>query len=61
MKEKTKKILQYLSWGLIALGTICLIVLGATAEEISGGVILIDGVIIAMSSAVAYIIGKIKS
>lgn len=59
MTEKTKKICKIISWALIGVGTIGAIVLGATTEEITGGVILIDGVIIAVAEAIKYFIGKI--
>lgn len=58
MTENTKKILKYVSWGLIAVGTIGAIILGATTQEISAGVVLVDGVIIAVAEAVKYFISK---
>lgn len=58
MNEKTKKILKYVSWGLIALGSIGAIILGATTEEISAGVLLIDGVVIAVAEAIKYFITR---
>lgn len=58
MTDKTKKIIKYVSWGLIALGTIGAIILGATTEEISAGVVLVDGVIIAVAEAIKYFISR---
>jgi len=59
MSEKTQKILKYVSWGLIAVGAAGAIILGATTEEINGGVVLIGGVITAIGVAVKYFIDKI--
>lgn len=58
MTDKTKKIIKYISWGLIAVGTIGAIILGATTEEISAGVVLVDGVIIAVAEAIKYFISR---
>lgn len=60
MTDKTKKILKIVSWSLIGLGTIGAIVLGATTQEISAGVVLVDGVIIAVAEAIKFFIEKVN-
>lgn len=61
MKEWFKENwVRLLGWGLVVIGAVILIVTGVKAETVSNGVILVDGIIIAIGTLIAFISGTLK-
>lgn len=54
------KIVKIVSWIVLAIASVVLIIGGANAEAISGGVALVAGIVTAVSALVAFICGQIN-
>jgi len=55
-----KKIVKLVAWVLLACCSVVLIMGGANVEQISGGVVLVAGIVTAVSALVAFIAEKLK-
>lgn len=61
MNDKTRKILKIIGWAMALGGTALLLVLGFTVEEVKAGILLVDGVVVAIGLLITFILGKIKA
>lgn len=61
MNDKTRKILKIIGWAMALGGTALLLVLGFTVEEVNAGILLVDGVVVAVGLLITFILGKIKA
>lgn len=55
-----KKSVRLVAWCVLVISAGVLIVGGANAEEISGGVVLVSGIVSAVSALIAFIAEKVK-
>ena len=54
------KVTKAVAWVILALAAITLIIGGATAESLSSGIVLIAGIVTAVSALVAFIVSQVK-
>lgn len=56
----SNKVTKIVAWVVLALAVIVLILGGATQEVITGGVVLVVGIVVAVSALIAFIVNAIK-
>jgi len=56
----TNKITKIVAWVLLALSSVVLIIGGATTENLTSGVVLVAGIVTAVSALVAFIASMVK-
>jgi hypothetical protein len=56
----SNKVTKIVAWVVLALAVVVLILGGATQEVITGGVVLVVGIVAAVSALIAFIVNAIK-
>lgn len=56
----SNKVTKIVAWVVLALAVVVLILGGATQEVITGGVVLVVGIVVAVSALIAFIVNAIK-
>lgn len=56
----SNKVTKIVAWVVLALAVVVLILGGATQEVITGGVVLVVGIVAAVSAFIAFVVGAIK-
>jgi hypothetical protein len=56
----SNKVTKIVAWVVLALSVVVLILGGATQEVITGGVVLVVGIVAAVSALIAFIVNAIK-